>query len=93
MSTSISRQKAGNLVLVYTLLIVGAFFFMIPFIWMLSSSLKELPQIFVYPPKWIPNPVRWDNYARALAKMNFPLALKNTLIITVLTVTGHGFRK
>lgn len=89
MSASISKQKTGNLVLVYTLLIVGAFFFMIPFIWMLSSSLKELPQIFVYPPKWIPNPLRWDNYARALVKMNFPLALKNTLIITVLTVTGQ----
>lgn len=89
MSASISKQKTGNLVLVYTLLIVGAFLFMIPFIWMLSSSLKELSQIFVYPPKWIPNPVRWDNYARALAKMNFPLALKNTLIITVLTVSGQ----
>lgn len=87
--SSISKKKTGSKVLVYTLLIVGAFFFMIPFAWMLSSSLKELSQIFLYPPKWIPNPIRWDNYAKALVKMNFPLALKNTLIITLLTVTGQ----
>jgi ABC-type glycerol-3-phosphate transport system permease component len=89
MSASINKQKTGKLALIYTLLILGALCFMIPFIWMLSSSLKELPQIFVFPPQWIPKPVRWDNYARALLKMNFPLALKNTLIITVFTVTGQ----
>lgn len=62
---------------------------MIPFAWMLSSSLKELPQIFVFPPKWIPNPVRLDNYAEALKRMNFLVALKNTLTITVLCLIGQ----
>ena len=62
---------------------------MIPFLWMLSSSFKELPQIFIYPPKWIPNPIRPENYIEALAKMNFPVALKNTLTITVLCLIGQ----
>lgn len=83
------NRKSWQRTLVYLLLIVGAFVFMIPFLWMLSSSFKELPQIFIYPPKWIPNPIRPENYAEALAKMNFPVALKNTLTITVLCLIGQ----
>lgn len=83
------NQKSWQKTLVYLLLIVGAFVFMIPFLWMLSSSFKELPQIFIYPPKWIPNPIRPENYIEALAKMNFPVALKNTLTITVLCLIGQ----
>ncbi len=83
------NQKSWQKKLVYLLLIVGAFVFMIPFLWMLSSSFKELPQIFIYPPKWIPNPIRPENYIEALAKMNFPVALKNTLTITVLCLIGQ----
>ena len=85
----IKTQKSWQKGLVYLLLIVGAVMFMIPFLWMLSSSFKELPQIFVYPPQWIPNPLRPQNYIEALAKMNFLVALKNTLTITVLCLIGQ----
>ncbi len=84
-----SKQKLWQKIFVYFLLIAGAVVFMIPFLWMLSSSLKELPQIFVFPPKWFPNPVRWDNYSRALERMNFLVALKNTVTITVLCLVGQ----
>jgi multiple sugar transport system permease protein len=89
MQASERNQKRWQRILVYLLLILGSFIFMIPFLWMLSSSLKELPQIFIYPPKWIPNPVRWDNYVTALGRMNFSVALKNTIIITVLCMLGQ----
>ena len=43
---------------------------------MVSTSLKTGPaQAVTAPPVWIPNPVVWQNYPDALAKINFPLAL------------------
>ncbi len=84
-----NKQKQWQKFIVYFLLIAGAVVFMIPFLWMLSSSLKELPQVFVFPPKWLPNPIRWDNYAQALERMDFLVALKNTLTITVLCLVGQ----
>ena len=89
MQLSKRSQKLWQRLIVYLLLIVGAIVFMIPFLWMLSSSFKELSQIFIYPPRWIPNPVRLDNYAKALSRMNFFVALKNTLTITVLCMFGQ----
>jgi multiple sugar transport system permease protein len=35
---------------------------LIPFFWMVSTSLKSLDEVFVYPPQWLPRTFRWDNY-------------------------------
>ena len=40
----------------HAVLLVGSMIFAIPFIWMLSTSLKSDRQIFAWPPVWIPNP-------------------------------------
>ena len=66
-----------------------ALLFLIPFLWMLSSSLKPNYQIFEVPPRWIPNPPRWENYGEALTILPFPLYLRNTAVITLLTIVGH----
>ena len=38
------------------MLLVMAFVMVMPFVWLVSSSLKSQIQIFSYPPQWIPNP-------------------------------------
>lgn len=48
------------------ILVGGAFVMALPFLWLLSSSLKPEQEIFLFPPKWIPNPVRIQNYIDAL---------------------------
>jgi len=48
------------------LLIAVAIFFIGPFIWMISTSLKDAGNIFSIPPNWIPDPVIWGNYIEAL---------------------------
>jgi multiple sugar transport system permease protein len=53
------------------LLLLGGAFMVVPFLWMLSTSLKAPGQIFVYPPQWIPNPIVWQNYARTVNVMPF----------------------
>jgi ABC-type glycerol-3-phosphate transport system permease component len=39
--------------------------FALPFIWMLSTSLKTLPETMIFPPEWIPRSMEWGNYAQA----------------------------
>ena len=66
-----------------------ALLFLIPFLWMISSSLKPNYQIFEVPPRWIPDPPQWDNYREALTTLPFDRYMVNTAIITVLTIVGH----
>ena len=66
-----------------------ALLFLIPFLWMISSSLKPNYQIFEVPPRWIPNPPQWDNYREALTTLPFDRYMVNTAVITALTIAGH----
>jgi len=66
-----------------------ALLFLIPFLWMISSSLKPNYQIFEMPPRWIPNPPAWQNYREALTILPFDRYILNTAIISLLTIVGH----
>ncbi len=55
----------------HTVLIVVGFFMLAPLLWMLSTSLKEPGDIFIYPPQWIPDPVVWQNYVETVTVMPF----------------------
>lgn len=66
------------------ILIAIAIVMLMPFVWLVSSSLKQQHQIFQYPPQWIPNPVQWENYSNALTYKPFHLYLRNSLIIILL---------
>ena len=55
-------MRAIGRVLLYTVLIAMALFTLIPFVWMLSSSLKLDQEVFQYPIRWIPETFHWENY-------------------------------
>jgi len=69
------------------LLAFGVVFGM-PFIWLVSTSLKALRQISVWPPVWIPNPIVWQNYPAVFGYAPFHLYLLNTLLIAAANVVG-----
>lgn len=73
---------------VYVVLIALSLLFVAPFAWMISTSLKTGPQSISVPPIWIPDPLVLSNYPTALAKINFPLALRNSLIYAIPAVIG-----
>jgi multiple sugar transport system permease protein len=75
-------------VLVWTLLVVGGLIMITPFLWLVSTSLKEQAQIFLYPPQWIPDPVAWRNYPEALTALPFGRFVRNTVLITAITMVG-----
>ena len=81
-------KKAIRSVLIHAALIPLAFIFLLPFLWMLSTSLKPDTQFYTYPPVWIPSPLQWSNYPDAINYISFFLYLRNTLTIAVLATIG-----
>ncbi len=81
------RRAARGLV-THAFLFATGISFLMPFIWMISTSLKTSQQVFVWPPVWIPNPVAWDNYVKAMVTVPFLVYLQNTLYIAVANVLG-----
>jgi multiple sugar transport system permease protein len=70
------------------LVILISFAFAAPLIWLVLSSFKPPNQIFLQPPKWIPNPATIDNYIQAVTTIPFFVYLKNTIIISVCSTIG-----
>ncbi len=71
---------------IWIVLILGAIVMALPFVWLVSSSLKLENDIFQFPPQWIPNPARFENYSDALTYKPFNIYLLNTLIIVSLNM-------
>ena len=74
-------------------LTVGAFVMLIPFFWLISTSLKVRGTEFTFPPVWIPKPAVWKNYYTAIFDSGLPFTrfLVNTMIITVFNMIGVVF--
>jgi multiple sugar transport system permease protein len=75
-------------ILTHIVLLPAAFVFLLPFLWMISTSLKTDTQLYAYPPIWIPNPLKWANYSETVVYIPFFLYLKNTLVIAVSSTFG-----
>lgn len=86
-----STQKVIGKMVIYILMFSLGAFFVLPFIWLISTSLKVPQQIFAFPPVWIPNPVKWQNYLNALPLMNFFRSFKNSFIVVSGVVAGTLF--
>lgn len=77
-----------NKTFIYFLLLLFTAFFIIPFLWVLSTSLKTESEVFVLPIKWIPEKLHFENYIEVFQKMPFLIYLKNSVFITVVTIIG-----
>jgi sn-glycerol 3-phosphate transport system permease protein len=64
-------------------LLILVLIFAMPFAWMLSTSLKTLPETMIFPPNWIPKHLEWGNFARAWGSGPFLHYLMNSIIISI----------
>jgi multiple sugar transport system permease protein len=62
---------------------IGAAVMLLPFVWMLSTSLKPPDQLFTVPPTWVPRTFVWDNYVKAMGAGNFGRYALNSLLLAV----------
>ncbi len=83
------KQKDANKMLVYAGLLIGTVVVIFPFIWMLSTSLKNLKEVFVFPPQWIPKDPQWGNYAEVWKANNFLRYFLNSLIVSSILMVGQ----
>lgn len=67
-------------VIKYLVLITLSVTFMLPFYWMASSALKDDSQIYVIPPKWVPNPTHLENFINAWNVRDFNRMTYNTVV-------------
>jgi len=67
----------------HLVLAAGALTTIVPFLWMILTSLKPEPEIFRFPPVWIPSAWKWDNYAKAMTAAPFGRYFLNTVIYAV----------
>ena len=70
-------------ILLYAVLIFVGVFTLIPFVWMISSSLKLDREVFIYPIQWIPETFRWENYVLIWQKVPLLTYFKNTAFIAI----------
>src|SRR5688572_10300135 len=71
---------------IHGVLVGGLLLVLFPLAWALSTSFKNPGDIFLIPPTWIPNPIRWQNYVEAMTKASFGLYFLNTSIITLIDI-------
>ncbi|MDL2317985.1 carbohydrate ABC transporter permease [Eubacteriales bacterium OttesenSCG-928-A19] len=84
------KQRVG--VLVKTILVAClAVFFVIPLVWMILSSLKTTPEVFMRPYRWLPREWQWKNYAEVWLSSEMPMlrAYGNSIFIAVFSIAGQ----
>lgn len=82
-----AKRRRGP-VLLHIILIVAGISMVFPFIWMVLTSFKTLPQLLQNPLEFLPNPWTVDNYSEAWNAVPFGQAYLNSAYITVLVVVG-----
>lgn len=80
----------GRLAVLSALSLVGVTM-LVPFLWMLSTSFKDPGEVFTFPPKWVPHPITWQNYADAWTVVPFGRFYLNSIVVGALTTAGQVF--
>lgn len=96
-----SKQSTTSKWIVGIILAVGGFFMILPFLWMVLSSVKTDAEIMQFPPTIFPTEVTWENFQELFTAFNFTVYLKNTLTIVLFSfgglflnaMAGYGFAK
>jgi len=66
-----------------------AFAVMLPFIWMIVTSLKSPTEVFAYPPTWIPKEFQWSNYVEMWNEAPFGRYFMNSAIVAICVTVGQ----
>jgi len=77
-----------SIVLIHAVLIVGALFILLPFVWIVFTSLKSSQEIFRLPPTIFPEMPTVKNFISVLTIQHFPRFILNSFIISFLSMTS-----
>ncbi len=74
--------------LIYAVLIAGAVWMLLPFLWMLVTSFKTQADAIRIPPTWIPHPFTLEGYKQAFTKVNFARYIYVSTVVTLLNLVS-----
>ena len=80
---SAHKKAVFSKVIIYVILIIIALAMLVPFLWMLSASIKSDREVFQYPFVWIPEVPKWSNYSEIWTKIPFGKFIQNTVFLTL----------
>ena len=95
------KKNVGKAVTLFVLCVLSLLM-LLPFIWMISSSLKNDIEVFLFPIQWIPRNPQWHNYIRIWEIIPLSTFFRNTVTLTVVITTlqvltssfaAYGFSK
>jgi ABC-type glycerol-3-phosphate transport system permease component len=69
-------------------LVVLGFTFLVPLLWVLSTSLKRSAEVFIIPIQWIPSDPQWHNYVEVFQLLPFGQFIVNTAVISLAGTLG-----
>lgn len=82
-------MKHVNRLLVYSGLILIAISMLIPFLWMVSTSLMGELEVYQFPPRFLPSLPKWSNYPEAMTLQPFGRFFLNSLVVAAASVIGQ----
>lgn len=83
-TASMKRNRMIGKILLYIVLILITAMMIIPFLWMISASIKNNADVFkITPFQFIPDEPRWDNYTRIWTKIPLAHFIGNTVFLTI----------
>lgn len=82
-----AKRIAGS-VIKYAFLIGLSCIFIMPLVWMVSTSLKPNQGLFVFPIEWIPKEPQWQNFLAIFKQVPFASYIKNTLFTSLVPILG-----
>ena len=89
------RNETLRKIVIYGLLALLSITILLPFLWMVSSSLKTSQEVFSVPMKWLPEAPVWNNFKEIWTKIPLLLFFKNSfklaVVITLLQVLTSSF--
>lgn len=87
MLTSLFKNWTLGKLVTFLLMVIISILFIVPFLWMISTSLKEPYDLAGT--NWIPQRFAWENFRDAFSFGMWPQWTQNTVIITLVSVIGQ----
>jgi len=84
----IARKRMGHIT-AHTFLILTSFLMLAPFLWMVSTAFKSDAEIYVYPPRWLPSGLHWENFLYVWRTVPFWRFYLNSAIVTSVITAGQ----
>jgi len=90
-STKFILQKWAKTGLLHLALVAATGLAVLPLVWMFTTSVKPLQEVYAYPPNWIPSVFVWENFVKAWNAAPFARYTFNSVVVTGVIIVSQLF--